>query len=77
MKTEKGNITAVDIIEVVRVSITIGDGKDISTLLRPAFQYWSKDGQLLAEVDEHRPTEHEPGVAYPLDRTRPGGFGGR
>lgn len=55
MKTEKGNITAVDIIEVVRVSLTVGDGKDESTLFRPAFQYWSTDGLLLAEVDQHKP----------------------
>lgn len=74
MKTEKGNITAVDIIEVVRVSITVGDGKDERTLLRPAFQYWSTDGLLLAEVDEHRPPEHEAGMAYPLDGTKPRGL---
>lgn len=55
--TEKGNVTAVDIIEVVRVSITVGDGDSMQTLLRPAFQYWSKDGKLLAYVDEHKPPD--------------------
>lgn len=55
MKTEKGNVTAVDVIQVVRVSLTVGDGKDETTLLRPAFQYWSMHGLLLAEVDEHKP----------------------
>jgi hypothetical protein len=73
-KTEKGTVTGVEVIEVIRVAIMLGDGKDMATLFRPGFQYWSKDGQLLAEVDEHKPPEFEPGKAYPLDGTKPGGL---
>ena len=51
MKLHK--INAVEIIEVIRVSITAGTGKDASDVLRPAFQYWSLKGEMLAEVDEY------------------------
>lgn len=47
------NIGRVEIIEVIRVSITAGTGADESDVLRPAFQYWSKDGELLAQVDPY------------------------
>lgn len=47
------SIRKVEIIEVIRVSLTAGTGVDESEALRPAFQYWSKEGELLAEVDEY------------------------
>lgn len=65
MKTEKGVVTGVEVVEVIRVSITLGDGKDMSTLLRPGFQYWSKEGELLAQVDAHNPAV-QPGMAVPI-----------
>ncbi|HSC57536.1 MAG TPA: hypothetical protein VLC51_10050 [Nitrospira sp.] len=46
-------ISKVEIIEVVRVLITAGTGKNESDPLRPAYQYWSKDGELLAQADPH------------------------
>jgi len=66
MKKERCVVTGVEIIEVIRVSLTLGDGKDMSTLLRPGFQYWSKEGELLANVDEHQPQEQS-GMAIPID----------
>lgn len=48
------SINGVEIIEVIRVSITVGLGKDESDPVRPAWQYWSKEGELLAESDPHR-----------------------
>jgi len=51
------NISSVEIIEVIRVSITAGTGVDETDVLRPAFQYWSKDGELLAETDQYAKKE--------------------
>lgn len=48
-------ITNVAIIEVIRVEITAGTGKDDRDPLRPAYQYWSKSGELLAQTDKHCP----------------------
>jgi hypothetical protein len=45
----------VEVMEVIRVLITAGTGKDESDPLRPAYQYWSKEGELLAESDPHCP----------------------
>lgn len=47
------SIRKIEIIEVIRVSLTAGTGIDEDDALRPAFQYWSKEGELLAEVDEY------------------------
>lgn len=52
-------IDGVQVIEVLRVLITAGTGKDESDPLRPAIQYWSKDGSLLAESDPHCPQGSE------------------
>lgn len=48
------SIRKTEIIEVIRTEIVAGTGKD-NDPLRPAFQYWSKDGELLAEADIHAP----------------------
>ena len=50
-------IPKVEIIEVIRVMITAGTGLTSDDPLRPAFQYWSKDGELLAQADPHSPQE--------------------
>lgn len=50
------SITNVAIIEVIRVEITAGTGKDESDPLRPAYQYWAKNGELLAQTDKHDPS---------------------
>lgn len=57
------SIRCVEIIEVLRVEIVAGTGKDESDPLRRAFQYWSKAGDLLAETDPHRPQANEEGKA--------------
>lgn len=48
-------ISKVEIIEVIKVSISAGGGADESDPIRPAFQYWSKDGELLAKNDPYLP----------------------
>lgn len=50
-------ISSVEIIEIIRVSITAGTGKDETDPLRPAFQYWSKAGELLAVTDAFAPSK--------------------
>lgn len=53
------SIPKVEIIEVIRVSLTAGTGVDENDPLRPAFQYWSKDGELLAQSDPYAvPSAH-------------------
>jgi hypothetical protein len=47
------HINSVAIIEVIRVEITAGTGVDETDVLRPAFQYWSKNGELLAQTDKY------------------------
>jgi len=59
------NISSVEIIEVIRVSITAGTGVDETDVLRPAFQYWSKDGELLAETDQY--AKRNPDMSYLWD----------
>jgi hypothetical protein len=51
------HIDGVETMEVIRVNVTAGTGKDFNDPLRPAFQYWSKDGELLAQSDPHLPQE--------------------
>ena len=46
------SINKVEIVQVIRVSLTAGTGVDETEALRPAFQYWSMEGELVAEVDE-------------------------
>jgi len=46
------SIRSVELIPVIRVSLTAGTGVDETEALRPAFQYYSMEGKLLAEVDE-------------------------
>lgn len=53
MRDEK--ILKVELFEVVRVELTRGHGKDETDPVRPVYQYWHKDGRLLAENDEHKP----------------------
>jgi hypothetical protein len=42
--------TSVEIVEVIFVSTSRGDGTP-SNPLRSVYQYWSKDGRLLADND--------------------------
>ena len=42
---------SVKVIEVIEVIAYRGNGED--TIFREVIQYWSKDGKLLAEKDEH------------------------
>lgn len=42
--------TSVEIVEVIFVSTSRGDGTP-SNPLRSVYQYWSKDGRLLADTD--------------------------
>lgn len=42
--------TSVEIVEVIFVSTSRGDGTP-SNPLRSVHQYWSKDGRLLADTD--------------------------
>lgn len=42
----------VELIQVIRTTLTRrGEGKDESDPVRIITQYWSTDGELLAEVD--------------------------
>ena len=41
--------TMAKIIQVIEAEITRGNGRD--TILRPVKQYWSLEGELLAECD--------------------------
>lgn len=50
-------IDGVETMEIIRVNVTAGTGKDEFDPLRPAYQYWSKDGELLAQSDPHLPQE--------------------
>ena len=50
-------IEGIEMLEVIQIKIVAGTGKDKSDPLRPAFQYWSKDGALLATDDPHSPDE--------------------
>lgn len=52
-------IDGVQTMEVIRVNITAGTGNNESQPLRPAYQYWSMDGELLAESDPHCPQASE------------------
>lgn len=46
----------VELIQVIRTRLTTrGDGKTDKTILRAITQYWSLDGELLAEVDPFPP----------------------
>lgn len=50
----------VKVIEVIRVEVTAGTGKDENDPLRPAYQFWSLAGELLAQTDPHCPQEIAP-----------------
>lgn len=52
-------IEGIEVMEVIQIKIVAGTGKDESDPLRPAFQYWSKAGELLAEHDPHCPQGSE------------------
>jgi len=47
------HIIGAEIIEVIRVRLTAGNGLDEDEPLRPAFQYYSKAGELLAQSDPY------------------------
>lgn len=53
MRDEK--ILKVELVEVLRVELTRGQGANETDPIRPVYQYWHKDGRLLAENDEHKP----------------------
>ncbi len=52
-------IEGVEVMEVIQIRTVVGMGKDASDPIRPAFQYWSKSGELLAEHDPHLPQATE------------------
>lgn len=56
-------IDRVEIIEVIRVLICAGTGIDESDALRPAYQYWSKNGDLLAQTDQYAAVSNSGGGA--------------
>ena len=44
--------SAVQIVELIEVEFTLGTGVDESDPCRRVVQYWSKDGVLLATLDD-------------------------
>jgi hypothetical protein len=46
---------AVEVIEVVRTRLTSAGTGDAADPVRTVTQYWSTEGQLLAEVDDLAP----------------------
>lgn len=50
-----------ELIEVIRTVSTRGTGRD-GSIFREVVTYWSKNGDLLAEVDHFPDTYSEPGL---------------
>jgi hypothetical protein len=53
------------VIQVVETTLTRRGSGTPDSVLRIITQYWSMDGELLAEVDPC-PDEAKPGMAYPV-----------
>lgn len=49
-----GPLLSAEVIQVIRTTVFRGKGTD-EDVMRHATQYWSLDGQLLAEVDKYPP----------------------
>lgn len=57
MKTDEFDTRPVELIEVIRTTLTLaGSGKSKDDPTRRVIQFWSTDGDLLAEVDDLGPT---------------------
>jgi hypothetical protein len=54
MTFRNSSVDSAKVVTVIEVLAVRGSGKDISDPVRVVREYWSFDGELLAERDPHR-----------------------